>query len=62
MALAVQQNIFWFTVSVDNSLLVKMAQTKDDLTSIEPAPLLGKPRLSAHVVDVELEITSLHNS
>ena len=61
MALAVQEDILRFAVSVDNALLVKVTQAKDDLTRVEPAPLLGEARLASHVVNVELQVSAFHD-
>ena len=61
MALAVQEDVLRLAVPVDDPLLVEVAQPQDDLAGVEPAPLLGEARLSTHVVDVELEVSALHD-
>ena len=61
MALAVQEDILRFAVSVDNALPVKVTQAKDDLTRVEPAPFLREARLASHVVNVELEVSTFHD-
>ena len=61
MALAVQEDVLGFAVAVDNALLVKVTQAKDDLTGVEPAPFLGEARLASHVVDVELQVSAFHD-
>ena len=53
MALAVKKNILRFAVPVDNSFLVKVAQTKDNLTSVEPASFFWEAWLSSHIVNVK---------
>ena len=61
MALAVQEDVLRLAVPVHDPLPVEVAQSQDDLTGVEPAPLLREARLSAHVVDVELEVSALHD-
>ena len=61
MALAVQEDVLRLAVSVDDALLVKVAQPQDDLTRVEPASFLGEAGLTTHVVNVELQVPALHN-
>ena len=61
MSLAVQEDVLRLAVSVDDPLLVKVTQPQYYLTRVEPGPLLWEARLPAHVVDVELEISALHD-
>ena len=61
VSLAVQEDVLRLAVPVDDALPVEVTQPQDDLTRVEPAPVLGEARLPAHVVNVELQIPALHN-
>ena len=57
---AVQEDVLGFAVPVDDALLVQVAQSQDNLTGIEPAAFLREAGISAHVVNVELQVPALH--
>lgn len=49
----IQQHIFWFEISVDDSFLMEVLQTLDDLSDVETGPGLLKPGIVLiHQVDV----------
>ena len=37
MTLAIEENVLWLAVPVDNTLLVEVAQPQQDLCRVEPA-------------------------
>lgn len=51
--IVIQQHIFGFKISVDDSFLVEVLQTLDDLSDVETGPGLLKPRVVLiHQVDM----------
>lgn len=49
----IQQHIFWFEVSVDDSFLMEVLQALDDLTDVETGPGFVETRVVLiHQVDV----------
>lgn len=43
VTIIIQQHIFWFEISVDDSLLVEVLQALDDLSDVETGSGLLKP-------------------
>lgn len=51
--IVIQQHVFWFEISVDDSLLVEVLQALDDLSDVETSSGLLKPWVVLiHQVDV----------
>lgn len=49
----IQQHVFWFEISVDDSFLVEVLQALDDLTDVETGPGFAETRVVlVHQVDV----------
>lgn len=49
----IQQDVLWFQVSVDDSLLVEMLHALDDLSGVITGSGLGEPGvILVHVIDV----------
>ena len=53
MSFAVEKNIFWFAISVDNPLFMKMSEAQDNLTSVEPASFFREAWLPSHIINVK---------
>lgn len=57
----VQKYVFRLAVSVDDTLKMKVLQTAHDLGRVESGAIYVETRFAAHVVNMKLEITAVHN-
>lgn len=61
MTVIIQEYVLRLAVPVDDALLVKVLQATDELSCVEPGTVHVEASLRAHVVDVELEVTTVHD-
>lgn len=46
MASCVEKDVFWFEITIDNVMFVKMLECEGEFCDVEPCPLLGKSTFS----------------
>ena len=60
MSFAVQENVFRFAVSVNNALLMQVAQPKNYFARIKSTSIFGEAWLTTHVIYMEFQIPAFH--
>lgn len=61
VTMIVQEYVLWLAVPVDDTLKMEMLQTAYDLGRVESGAIYVETRLTAHIINVELEIAPVHD-